>query len=1063
MLNSLIDLAIDKRRSTFFIIFLLFIFGINAYNKIAKESNPEIKIPFITASVSYPGVAPEDSERMILKPLERQLKMISGVKRVTCEALLGRASCTAEFNAGMNSDRAINDVRDKVNIAKAEFPSEAEEPVVKEFDLNAEQPVIGIQLKGDISDDILFKIADELKEKISRLKEVLEVNVYGQRDHSVEILVKPEVINQYNIDLNDLSKVEANNKLVIGGTVRNGEGEFVFKVPGLILNLKDLLEMPIKSAGNTVVRFSDVAEVKKTYKDPSSISRMNGEKTVSVRVSKRSGENIIYTVQKVRAIVENYAAILPKNLEIIYTNDASDEIKESLTNLTNNLLLSVIIVFFVVLNMIGMREGIFIMTAVPLTFLMGILFLYVFGYTMNIVVLFALVLGTGMIVDASIVIIEYSEILIKDGVPHTEAYRRAAKKMLIPIFSSIFTTLLVALPLLFWPGIPGKFMRYLPLTLIALLSSSFIVAIFFLPVIGTKFGKSHVKQKKRKGEVDLSMSGLIATPTEVLLEIKGKLGFYIRWVWYFLSNPKKSVGILAGILIAILVLYIAFNKGMEFFPNTESSNAVVRIKARGNLSLEEKDKLVKMMEDRLQGLEKDIKYYQALTLTSSGDTIGRINLEFTYWRFRRKVYVIMEDIKKRMADIPGVEINVDVSRGGPGASKAIMLNILSDDSEKIEETIEKIREYMEADGGFTNIEDKLPLNKIEYSLKIDRAEAAKYGVDIGVIGSFIRLATDGLIISNYRPSYSYDKVDIVLRFPINYRSIEDIRNIKVPSNKGVFVPISSFSKLEMQKETPRIRRLNQKRVVEFSADVKKGFTPSVKIAQLFNWLSESRTELSAQVEMAGDAEDQAETGAFLMTAFASALLIIFLLFLMQFNSVGKTVIVMTSIFLSIFGVLLGLLLSGQAFSVVMCGIAIVALAGIVVDSSILFVETFNDLRKMLPLKEALLKSAILRVKPILLTSVTTVSSLIPMIFGMSLNFLEQDITIGSPASQFWVQLSASISGGLTFSTVLTLFFMPVIILLEENFKQKLNNGSGFSVYKKVKSFFLRKKNFAGGN
>lgn len=1040
MFEKLIDLAVEKWRSTFFIIFLLFVFGIVGYINIPKESSPEIAIPYIQVSVNYKGLSPEDGERIIIKPLENQLKSISGIKKVQCEARFGFASCGAEFLAGtVTVQKALTDVRDAVNIAKKDFPKEADEPIVAEFDIKKDQPVLTISISGEFSDDVMFKIADDLKEQIKGLKEVLDVTVYGQRDHSVEIIIKPETINQYKLNINDFANIHSQNNVLVGGRVRNGDGEFVLHVPGLIQNVQDLLEMPIKANNGTVLALKDVATVKKTYKEAASISRFNGKKTITLNIAKRTGENIIFTVEKIKAVVGAYSQFLPKDIKITFMNDSSHEIKESLTNLNNNLILAVIIVFFVVLNLIGFKESLLIMTTIPLSFLMGIMFLYFGGYTMNVVVLFALVLGTGMIVDASIVIIEYAELLLKDGISPTEAFKRAAKRMFIPVFSSVVTVIIVSAPLLFWPGVPGQFMKYLPLTLIALLASSFVAAIIFLPTLATRFVK---KYEHKGGNEMLNYTNLTNAPISSLLKLNGLIGAYVRVVWGLLSKPKLTLLGLFATLVVIGLFYAKFNKGTELFPTSETDFARVRVKVGGNLSLPEKDKIIREVEEIISKIP-DVKYYQALTYSSSTNDIGRINLEFKPWNERRKAIEILNEIKEKTANIPGVEIKTAAQKGGPGGSSDITLNILGKETEDIEKTLQRVKSFMQKDGGFIDIDDDLSSKKIQYSIKVNRAQASKYGIDINAVGNFVSLATDGLIISNYRPSYSDDKVDIILRFSKDARTIEDIKSLRVPAINGGFVPLASFAAIKMEREVGIINRLNQKKVVVLSANVKKDFVTSVKVQELFKWIAENAGTFEAQIQLGGDAEEMQEVISFLLGAFGTAIIIMVLLFLMQFNSVGKTIIVINSIFLSIFGVFIALMLTGQPFSVVMSGVAIMALSGMVVDSNILFIETFKDFEKKLEIKEALLKTAILRVKPILLASITTVAGMVPMIFGLSINFIDRDLTIGAPSSEIWKQLAAGIAGGLTFVTMLTLFITPCILFLEETFKIKLKDGKFF--------------------
>jgi len=1011
-MRSLIFAAIDRSRTTLLTLLFLTLGGIAAFQTIPREANPDVTIPMIYISMTLEGISPEDAERLLVRPMEQELRSLEGVKEMRGTASEGHASVMLEFDAGFDPDTALQDVREKVDTARSKLPQEADEPRVNEINVSL-FPVLSIGLSGPLSERELITIARGLQDAIEAIPEVLEVEIGGDREDLLEIVVDPQVLEGYGIDFDQLSNlVTRNNQLVAAGSLDTGNGRMTLKVPGVIENIEDVMSMPIKVDGDTVVTFGDVAMLQRTFKDPTGFARINGEPALVLEVSKRTGANIIETVGQVRELIARAKPQLPDTLDIRYIMDQSDEVRDMLSDLLNNVLTAIVLVIIVIIAAMGPRSAMLVGFTIPGAFLTGILVIWSMGLTLNIVVLFSLILVAGMLVDGAIVVSELADRNLSEGHTVKDAWAEAASRMAWPIIASTATTLAVFLPLLFWPGVVGEFMKFLPITVIICLVASLAMALVFLPVLGGVSGGRRARTVSENGRM-----------------MKG----YRRLLSTLLSSPGFT---LAGVLGVVLVVYVAygkFNYGVEFFPSVEPDSAQVQVRARGDLSILERDAIVRQVEGRLQGMPEVKAVYARSMLSVSTqmapDVIGVLQFQFTDWFTRRPASAILDNFLSRTEDIPGIELEFRKQEDGPAGGKPIELQISSRDSSKLNGYVDQIENLMRAQGGFLDIEDDRSLPGIEWRLEVDREAAARFGTDVLSIGSAVRLVTNGLVLATYRPEDVRDEVDIAVRVPNNWRELDHLQRQTLNTSRGQ-VPLSQFLDLQPGHKTGSIARVDGKRTVTIKSDVQ----PGEQVDSLLKGLQAELPEApeGVTVKFAGENEDQQQASNFLVGAFLVAIAMMLLILVTQFNSLYQSFLILSAIVLSTAGVLLGLLLNGQSFGIVMVGMGIIALAGIVVNNNIILIDTYNQMKKEgMAAYEAALETSCLRLRPVLLTAVTTVLGLMPMVLSINVDLLTPSLGLGAPSTQWWAQLSSAIAGGLAFATILTLLLTPAMLVLGE--------------------------------
>ena len=1025
---------------------VMVISGILTYISIPKEADPDIDVPVFYVSILHHGISPEDAERLLIKPMETELRGLDGLKEITAIASEGHAGIIVEFNIDVNHNDASSDVREKVDQARAELPSDAEEPVVNELNMSL-FPVLVISLSGDVPERTLFNHAKKLQDEIEAIPSVLEARLSGHREELLEIILDASKLESYNITQDELiTAVTMNNRLIAAGAMDSGKGRFSVKVPGLFNTAKDIYSLPIKVSDDGIVTLGQVAEIRRTFKDAIGFSRFNGKPSIAIQVIKRIGTNIIENNTKVRAVVEAQTDDWSKNIKIDLALDQSKFIFEILGSLQASIMTAIALVMIVVVAALGMRSSLLIGISIPTSFLIGFLILGLSGQTLNMMHMFGMVLTVGILVDSAIVIVEYADRKMAEGMNRKEAYILAAQRMFWPVVSSTATTLAAFLPLLLWPGVSGEFMGFLPITVIIVLSASLVTAMVFLPVLGSLFGKSIANLEDVEAAKKLS-----GTAHVDYSEIKGMSGTYVRSLQKIIRHP--GLVIMATVLIAwgVFGLFGRYNNGVEFFVDTEPEQAIIFVSARGNLSASEELSLVRGVEEKIletSGIEA------VFTATGKGgggpdlgtgvsdapaDQIAMITVELSNYNTRRAGDDILEEIRQKVKPIPGIKVEVRKREDGPPTGKALRLQISGSNRLLVEKVTGQVRTHLDTGmTGLRDIEDSRPLPGIEWVLNVDRQEAGRFGTNITSVGAMIQLITNGILIGKYRPDDSDDEVDIRVRLPKGQRTIDQLDRLRIRTPNGM-VPLANFVTRSAKPRVNSIERKDGRISMSVKANVLEGVLGDDKVKELNSWLKDQTWPKGVTFRFRGADEEQKKSGAFLGKAMLGALFIMFIILVTQFDSFYQALITLSTVILSIVGVLIGLMVSGQTFSIIMTGTGVVALAGIVVNNSIVLIDTYNRLvHDGIDKIDAALRACAQRLRPVLLTTITTIFGLLPMALQINLDFFNRAIQIGSVTSIWWVQLSTAIIFGLGFATLITLVLTPTLLAAPTVWKNRWN-------------------------
>ena len=1041
---NIIDYIMQARRTIVFLMIIIISIGSLTYLNIAKDAEPDIDIPFIYVTVPHQGISPEDSERLIVRPLENQLKTIEGIEEMNGSASNGFGSVLLEFDINFDKDKALGDVREKVDMVKSKLPQDAEEPIVLEFNM-AELPTIVVSLSGDVPDRTLFYHAKRLQTKIESIPGVLEAPVTGDREDLMEILVSPSKLENYNISLMDLIRsITGNNRLVAAGSIDKGQGKFSIKVPAVYESAQDVYNLVIFSSGDGAVTLGDVAEIRKTYKDTESFARVNGRPAVALQVKKRIGENVLEINEKVRLEAEEYVENLSENIEINFTSDNSDYILEMLKSLQAAVTNAIISVMILVIGALGIRSALMVGISIPTSFLMAISLLALSGGYINMMVMFGLLVSVGLLVDGSIVMVEYADRKMAEGLNRLDAYTQSYKRMIWPIISSTATTLAAFLPLILWPGVSGQFMKWMPFMVSLVLVSSLFSALIFIPVMGSIFGKTEKKDiAKLNDKFDLrNLSGF----TKVYIDILQKL----------IKTPILTVISSIGIVIILFNLYVNFNAGARYSVEGDTNQMTVHIIARGNLSPSQKLGIALDVEDIVRTVD-GIKTTSTLIggasaeqmimsdSESRSDEIAMMMIELKPVHERRHADILRQEILEKTSILPGVIVESYKVERKPESGKDIQIELTSSNNLQLTKVTDSISNKLKSMDGIMEVDDTRSLPGIEWIINVDRELAGKYGVDVSIIGSIIQLVTNGILVDKYRPDDSEDEVDIRVRFPRDYRQLEQFDQLRIPTPDGA-IPLSNFVKREPQQKVTSIERSNGTRILKIRANTMmdpitgKKILPFDKNVEIGNWINEQNFSKDVEIKFAGTNEDGEESAAFLGRAMLGALFLMFIILLTQFNSFYQAAITLSTVVLSTVGALTGLLITGQVFSVIMSGLGIVSLAGIIVNNSIVLIDTFNRLKNdAKSLNEAILHSAAQRLRPIVLTTTTTMIGLTPVALQITIDWFGRSIEFGGLMSAWWVPFSTAVIWGLGFSSLLTLFLIPTLLALPEYLKEKKFN------------------------
>lgn len=1023
------------------IMFLLMVAGFGAYTSLPKESFPAIDIPYFYVSVSQTGVSPYDAERLLAKPIEDRVKDLDGLENYTTTSTTGHASVFLEFNVNANKDKALSDIRAKLDGVTGDLPSDATTPTVNEISFSG-MPSISVAVYGSVPERALVEKAKELKKKLEEIPDVQSVSMSGARDEMLAVTIDTNRLEAYGLTAAQLMDALAKNNMVVpGGTLDTGKGSFNVEVPGLISNAADVFSLPLKTDGNTVVTFGDVANIQRTFKDATEFAHVNGQPAITLGVVKKLGTNVISISDEARKVTTEFTKDWPDGIEHSFLVDQADSTKSLYRSLEAAVLTAVALVMITCVATLGIRPAIMIGTSIPISFMIAFLVVQLMGMTVNMMIMFGLVLAVGVLVDDPIVVVEYAERKLAEGYDKKEAFIMAARKMFVPVVSATFTTLGAFIPLLFWPGIIGKFMSYLPIIVIVVMVASLVSALIFMPVIGGIIARAHIDEDEKEA------ADIVMYPDKFdLKKVRGFSGHYVRALSTLLRYPLITLPVGFGIIALIFGLYVTHPTGMEAFPASEPEFGTVNVIARGNYSpVEIRDMLVEVENQIVQvpGIQDSI-----MTFAGSGgmmgssappDTIGQFNLQLLPWNDRVKAEEIFANIRERTKDIPGLQIQIAAQENGPPAGKAINLRVESTTYADLAPTVAKLRNYIENDLGDTvDVEDGRPSPGIDWEVTIDRAEAAKYGIGVRELSPYVQLVTSGVKLGTYRPDDATDELDIRVRLPQDERTFDTLDNLRIMTTAGL-VPVSNFIERKAVPKVANIQRRNGVYVMNVAANLLPGVATDVKVKELQTWQATQQWPSTVNIVYGGSAEQVGDTNAFIVQAFGMAMFLIFFVLLLEYNSFYQVLVTLSTVIMSLAGVLLGMLVTGMSFSAIMTGLGIVALAGIVVKNGIVLIDTYNHYRRdddVEPVK-AMLLTAAQRVRPVLLTATVTALGVIPMALNIEFDFIRREIVMGGLAGSWFIHLSAALVSGLFFSTALTLIMVPTMITAPHVIKHQL--------------------------
>jgi multidrug efflux pump len=1005
--------------------------GASAYISMPKESFPAIDVPYLYVSISQTGVSPRDAENLLAKPAEEELANLPGLQNISSTSTTGHASVFLEFDINTDKDQALQDTRARMDAVKAKLPDDANDPTVNEIDLVG-MPIISVAVYGSAPEKELVRRAEQLQDAIEGIAEVREATLSGARQEQLEVRVDLLRLEAYGLTANQLFDALARNNMVVpAGTINTGQGSFNIEVPGLITTPEDVYNLPLKTDGNTIVTFGQVASITRSLADATEYTQVNGSPALILGVAKKLGTNIIDVSDKVRAVTEEAARDWPSGVTYSFFLDQAETTTALFRSLEAAVLTAVALVLITCIATLGVRPALMIGLSIPLSFMMAFLVASALGMTINMMVMFGLVIAVGVLVDDPVVVVEYAERKLQEGVPKREAFIMAMRKMFVPVVGATATTLGAFVPLLFWPGIIGKFMSYLPMIVIIVMVASFISALIFMPVIGSIIASTHV-DKKAKEKADVVMY-----PDKFdTSKVGGLTGIYVRIMDKLLHWPLPTLAVGFGVIAMIFVAYSMNPTGTEAFPASEPEFATVAVVGRGNYSPEEiRDMMVEIESELLQvhGVQDVIMQFGTTGAFGSlpPDTIGNFQLQLTNWNHRVPATEIFGDIRERVAGFAGLDVQVLAAENGPPAGKDINLRVESNNYDDLVPVVTAIRNQLESWPEAVDIEDGRPSPGIDWQITIDRAEAGTYGIGVRELAPYVQLITAGVKLGTYRDAESGDELDIRVRLPQEERTFDALDSMRIATAEGL-VPVSNFINRTAVPKVANIERRNQVYTMPVAAsltNLPEGVYAADKVQELQGWIAEQDFPQSVNVAFGGAEEQMGDANAFIGQAMMMAMALIFFILLLEYNSFYQVMVTLSTVIMSVAGVLLGMLATGMSFSAIMTGLGIVALAGIVVKNGIVLIDTYNDYHRHQNVEavKAMLLTVSQRVRPVLLTAFLTALGVIPMWANVEFDFIRREIVIGGLAGSWFIHLSAALVSGLFFSTALTLVMVPVMI------------------------------------
>ena len=1018
--------AIDRRSTVFALMLIILIVGIYSYVVLPRESTPDITVPYVLVVTPYEGVTPDDIESLITYPIERKLKGLKDVEKISSVSAEGSSMITIEFVPDVNIDNALQWVRDKVDQAKGDLPKDLEnDPSVLEVNLS-EFPILMVAVSGKVDETVLKAVGEKLEEQIEEITGVLDVVLTGGREREIRVEFDPDRLYAYRISLSEIVRaIRQENVNIPGGSIDIGQGKYLLRIPGEFSDPDEIDNLVLTERDGQVIYFKDVARIVDSFEDRTSYARLNGNQSVSLAIKKRTGANIIEVADRVFALLESADELVPPGIDLSVTFNQSKDIRRMVSELENNIITGLILVVLVLFMFLGLRNSIFVAIAIPFSMLLSFAVLQLLGITLNMVVLFSLILALGMLVDNAIVIVENIYRHMQDGYPGIKAAKIAVSEVGWPVISSTATTLCAFFPMTFWPGIMGEFMKFLPLTLIITLTASLFVALVINPTICGHFMSLGKKTKQKE-----------KAPSKII-------HWYEIILKYALKQRLLVVAVSFLLLFGIGAAYAVLGHGIELLPDIEPNLAFVEIKAPEGANLAASNILSQQVET-LANKEGDIRYAVAEIGISGSDrgggsvqsNLSKISLDFIERDDRNDdSRDVLDRIRTALGPISGAEFKVEKQEEGPPTGPPVSVEISGEKIVILDRLVTEARQRIKDVDGLVDLKDDFSKAKPEIRIDVDREKASLLKLSTADISEMVKAAISGTKLGVYREGE--DEYDIIARMPADRRtSVADIENLLIPAADGSPVPLSTVAEVKLGAGFGSIRHIDQKRVVTISAET-FGRNSNEVLLEVQERLATMQLPSGYQINYSGEQEEQQKAAAFLSKAFIGAILLIMLVLITQFNSLLQTLIVMTSVLLSLTGVFLGLMITATPFGIIMTGIGVISLAGVVVNNAIVLIDYINQLVKEgMELNAALIRAGTVRFRPVLLTATTTILGLLPMAIGISFDFKSFAWVIGGESADWWGPMAVAVIFGLAFATLLTLVVVPVLYSLAESARGK---------------------------
>jgi CzcA family heavy metal efflux pump len=1014
------DTAIKNRTTVAVLSVLILIGGLYSYLTLPREAAPDVPIPYILVTTTYEGVAPEDIETSVTMKIEKKLVGIKGVKEIRSTSREGESLLVIEFLPDVRIEDALQYVRDKVDQAKADLPTDAEDPMIREINV-AEFPVIFANISGPISPVRLKAIADDLQDAIEVIPGVLKCEVLGALEREIRLEIDQDRVAAYGLTIPELMElIPSENVNISAGGLETPGTKFNVRVPAEFTQPEEVDHLLLTVRDGKPIYLTDVAAVRDTFKDPLSFSRLDGQSSITLSVQKRVGANIVDIARGVKAVLDRARTMVPQGVKIELTLDRSRDIARMVADLENNIITGAILVLVVLMIFMGLRVSAIVALAMPLSMLMSFVILQAMGYTLNMIVLFSLILSVGMLVDNAIVIVENVYRHMQLGYGRIDSAMRGTSEVAWPVITSTLTTVAAFVPMLFWPGIIGNFLKYLPVTVIVTLSCSLFVAMVISPTICAMVSPAKVSKVDKKHWF---------------------LAGYRQFLRFSLNHRRTVIALGVLLLVGVALLYKLLDRGVEFFPTSDPERAVINIRCPQGTNIRQTDQLTQRIEQRVEpyrygpsgiveidNIVASVGSAGGLSLSGSatGPHLANVTLLFPDYEIRpRPSSEIIAAVREDLTDIPGAEISVEKEEHGPPTGEDVTIRVIGEDFRVLEELSDRIQATIAGTPGLVNLRSDLEATRPELAFHVDRRKAMLLGVNTAIVGNFLKTSVLGSKVGTYRQFN--DEYDITIRLPLSQRtSIENLFRLQVPNSAGQPVPLSLLGDFTYKGGFGQIYRINQKRAVTITGAA-EGRLPNAVLQDVQARLAKLNLPSGYEIRYAGKREEQDKAAAFLSKAFVIGCFLIVLILVTQFNTLTVPLIIMTTVILSLIGVFTGLIVCHMPFGVIMTGIGVVCLAGVVVNNAIVLLDYTRKLQQRgMDLIEASVEAGATRLRPVFLTAITTVLGLVPMAVGVSFDFHTFRWAMRSESGEMWRPMAVAVIFGLGFATALTLVVVPTL-------------------------------------